>query len=247
MELRAIIIDDEPRCIESLRLLVEKFIPDVRVVATTSESSEGIQLIDDFYPDIVFLDINMPGMNGFEVLKCLEFKSFALIFTTAHAEHALKALKNSALDYLLKPIDVEDLQMAVKRVKCRNEVKGLPDLNNFYQDLSRNNRITLSTKDKVEYLDRNDIIRLESSSNYTYIYTLNSGELVIGRTIKEFEDLLCVQSGMFMRVHQSHIVNLNHIVRFRKDSYGIITTRDSRNIPLSKQKRDEFFKWLKLG
>jgi two-component system LytT family response regulator len=246
MELRAIIIDDEQNGIESLKLLIGKFTPDVRVVATTSESPEGIALIKDFQPDIVFLDINMPQMNGFEVLNRLEYRNFALIFTTAHAEHALKALKSNALDYLLKPIDTDDLQGAVKKVRSTKE-NTLPDLSNFYSELSRNNKIALNTRNKVEYVDKNDIIRLESSSNYTYVYTVSSGELVIGRTIKEFEDLLCRRSSTFMRVHQSHIVNLNHIVRFRKDCSGIITTRDLHSVPLSKHKREEFFRWLNIG
>jgi two-component system LytT family response regulator len=245
MELRAIIIDDEPSGIESLRLLIEKFIPELRVVATTSEPSQGIELITDFHPDIVFLDINMPEMNGFEMLGSLDSHNFALIFTTAHAEHALRALKSNALYYLLKPIDVEDLQEAVEKVKSRKEKKSLPDLSKFYSELKKNNKIALNTKSRVEYLDRSDIIRLESDSNYTHVYTVNNQELVISKTIGEFEDLLCKPGGTFMRVHQSHIVNLSHIVRFRRDSIGIIITRDSREVPLSKQKRDEFLKWLK--
>jgi two-component system LytT family response regulator len=245
MVLRAIIIDDEPSGIESLKLLIEKFIPELKVVAATSEPSQGIKLITDFHPDIVFLDINMPEMNGFEMLNNLSFRNFALIFTTAHAEHALRALKSNALYYLLKPIDIEDLQEAVQKVKSGKEKKKLPDLSKFYSDLDKNNKIALNTKNRVEYLDKRDIIRLESDSNYTHVYNVNGEELTISKTIGEFEDLLCKPGSIFMRVHQSHIVNLNHVVRFKKDSIGVIITRDSCEVPLSKQKRDEFLKWLK--
>jgi two-component system LytT family response regulator len=245
MALRAIIIDDEQNGIESLKLLIEKFIPDVRVVATTAESSRGIKLITDFHPDIVFLDINMPGMNGFDMLSGLEYRDFALIFTTAHAEYALKALKSNALDYLLKPIDIDDLQSAIEKVRSNKKKKSLPDLGNFYAELGKSSKIALNTKNKVEYIDRNDIVRMESDSNYTHVHTLRGGELVVGRTIREFEDMLCKAGGVFMRVHQSHIINLNHVVRFKKDNSGIITMRDSKDVPLSKQKREEFLKWLK--
>jgi len=245
MALRAIIIDDEQNGIESLKLLIEKFIPDVRVVAATAESSRGIKLITDFHPDIVFLDINMPGMNGFEMLSGLEYRDFALIFTTAHAEYALKALKSNALDYLLKPIDIDDLQSAIEKVRSNRQKKSLPDLGNFYAELGKSSKIALNTKNKVEYIDRNDIVRMESDSNYTHVHTLSGGELVVGRTIRDFEEMLCKAGGVFMRVHQSHIVNLNHVVRFKKDNSGIITMRDSKDVPLSKQKREEFLKWLK--
>ena len=134
--LRAIIIDDEQKGINSIKLLIEKFINDVKIVAETTEAKKGIALIEDYKPEIVFLDINMPHMNGFELLQQLKFRDFGLIFTTAHDEYGIQAIKNNAMDYLLKPVNHEDLIDAIERVKQKNKKNNLPDLGKLLQDLN---------------------------------------------------------------------------------------------------------------
>ncbi|MBL7909928.1 MAG: response regulator transcription factor [Bacteroidia bacterium] len=244
--LRAIIIDDEQKGINSIKLLIEKFVTDVKVVAETTEAKNGVQLIEDYKPEIVFLDINMPHMNGFELLQELKFRDFGLIFTTAHDEYGVQAIKNNALDYLLKPINHEDLIQAIQRVKQKNTKNNLPDLSELLKDLNspNNTKIPLHVKDKVEYVNKSDIIRLESDSNYTNIYTTEGKKLMISKTLGDYETLLCNKDNTFMRVHQSHIINLKHVVKFTKDNGGIITTKDNYSVPLSKNKKDEFLKWL---
>jgi two-component system LytT family response regulator len=244
--LRAIIIDDEQKGINSIKLLIEKFVSNVKVVAETTEAKKGVQLIEDYKPEIVFLDINMPHMNGFELLRELKFRDFGLIFTTAHDEYGIQAIKNNALDYLLKPINHEDLIEAIERVKQKNKKNNLPDLSKLLQDLNSPNttKIPLHVKDKVEYVNKTDIIRLESDSNYTNIYTTEGNKLMISKTLGDYETLLCNKDNTFMRVHQSHIINLKHVVKFTKDNGGLIITKDNYSVPLSKNKKDEFLKWL---
>jgi len=244
--LRALIIDDEQKGINSLKLLIDKFIKDVKVVGEATEALKGIELIEDFKPEIVFLDIKMPHLNGFELLQRLNFKDFSLIFTTAHNEFGVQAIKNNALDYLLKPIDAEDLEIAINKAKERSEnKKQLPDLEKLFSELkSQNqNKILFHTKEKMEYVNRNDIIRLESDSNYTTVFTTGGNKLLISKTIGEYETLLCNKENNFMRVHQSHIVNLNHVTKYIKDNSTIIT-KDNYEVPLSKNKRDDFTRWL---
>lgn len=244
--LRAVIIDDEQQGINNIKLLINKFTPDVNVVAEALNAAQGIELIENYRPEIVFLDIHMPHMNGFELLQKLSFREFSLIFTTAHEEYGLQAIKNNALDYLLKPVDVEDLKTAIEKVKQRLEKKlRLPDLRQLLSELNQENsgKMTLHTKEKIEYIDKAEIIRLESDSNYTYIYCVGNIKLCISKTMKQFEDLLCANNSNFMRVHNSHIVNLNHAVKFIKDQGLIVTTEDYK-IPVSQNKREDFIKWL---
>jgi two-component system LytT family response regulator len=244
--LRAIIVDDEQRGINSIRLLVEKFVSDVKIVASTTDPQAAIGLIEDYKPEIVFLDINMPHLNGFEVLNRLSFHDFHLIFTTAHEEYALQALKKSALDYLLKPIDVDDLLAAVDKAKSRSDQKHkLPDFEKILSEMQSDstNRISVSTKEGVENLHTDDIIRAEASSNYAYIYTVRGEKLLIAKTLKELETVL-TESKNFMRIHQSHIINLKHTQRFIKEGHGIILMSDNFKVPVSKHKKDDFLHWL---
>jgi len=247
--LRAIIIDDEQKGINSIKLLIEKFITDVKVVAESTDAVKGLDLIEDYKPEIVFLDIKMPHLNGFELLQQLKFRQFSLIFTTAHEEFAIKAIKNNALDYLLKPIDIEDLEKAINKAKVKHANKAEPlDLKNLISELNMHNanKIPFNVKDSVEYINKNEIIRLESDSNYTYVHFINGRRLTIAKTIGEFEPLLCYNESNFMRVHQSHIVNLNHVIKYLKDNGGIIITKDNCEVPLSKNKRDDFIRWLNI-
>jgi two-component system LytT family response regulator len=246
--LRAIIIDDEQQGINNIKLLIAKFIKDVKIVAETTKAQQGIELIDNYKPEIVFLDIKMPHMNGFELLQKLEFREFGLIFTTAHEEYGLQAIKNNALDYLLKPVDIEDLEIAIKKVRerlCKKE--QLPDLKKLFEELNPQdkNKIPFNTKDRVEYIHKSDIIRLESDSNYTYVYSVGGNRLCISKTIGDYEALLCIDGGNFMRVHHSHIVNLNHAIKFIRDT-GIIITKENYEVPISKNKRDDFTKWMNI-
>ncbi|MBL7919836.1 MAG: response regulator transcription factor [Bacteroidia bacterium] len=251
MILRAVIIDDEPKGINTLKILIEKHIEDVKVVAECTKASDGIITIENYKPEIVFLDINMPEMTGFELLEKLSWKNFNLIFTTAHQEYALKALKINAIDYLLKPIDYKELQFAVNKIKVQ-QAKNKINQNQFDYDklISSINqyqrkKIIINSKSGIESIDAPEIFYLESMSNYTQIYLNDSKFILTSKTLKEFDSLLCNTDRNFMRVHNSFIINLHKATRYLKDEEAIILT-NGQKIPLSKSRKDEFFEWLKI-
>lgn len=246
--MRAIIIDDEQSGIETLKLLIERYLEDLTVVAECTRPGEAIALIENYKPEIIFLDISMPEMNGFELLEKMEWRNFHLIFTTAHQEHALKALKIRAMDYLLKPVDPADLVFAVNKVRQRIELEQnmVSELN--YVSLNsihtfQMGRLALSSKNGIEFIEPLNIVFLESHSNYTNTYLGDGRSILSPKTLGEFEMQLCQGNSNFMRVHNSFIINLQKIVRYTKDDDIILMTHDQR-IPLAKSRREQFFKWL---
>lgn len=249
--LRSIIIDDEDKGIDSIELLLQRYVPEVKIVATSTDPEEAIGLIEDYKPEIIFLDINMPEMDGFELLENLSWKDFNLVFTTAHQEYALKALKNNAIDYLLKPIDHNELKSAVERIKKRvseqKEEFWKFNYNELLQDIQRKEkqRILIHTRSGVESIDLDNIIYLQAESNYTYIFIDDGKKIITTKTLKEFENQLCESGSKFMRVHNSYIVNLHKVVRLIKASDTIVLKEDFK-VPISKSKRDDFYKWLNL-
>lgn len=251
MILRAIIVDDEPKGINSLKILIERFAHDVKVVAATTKPLEAMTLIEDYMPDIVFLDINMPGMNGFELIDKMDWKGFDIIFTTAHQEYAIKALRAEAVDYLLKPIDHEDLKLAIAKVKTQKQINEKQQSINHYAELVQNitkshiEKLVVNSKEGIESIEVNDILSLESKSNYTQINLTNSRTVIATKTLKEFETQLCDANLNFMRVHHSFIVNLYKVSRYVKGPDKVIMS-DNQEIPVSKSKKEVFFKWMSI-
>lgn len=249
--LRAIIIDDEEKGIDSIQLLLGRYVPEIKIVASTTEPEEAIELIENYKPEIIFLDINMPEMDGFELLDNLTWKDFNLVFTTAHQEYALKALKNNAIDYLLKPIDHNELKSAVERITKRiseqQEKFWKFNYNELVRDIQKKEkqRILIHTRSGVESIDLDSIIYLQADSNYTYIFLEETEKIVTTKTLKEFENQLCENGNRFMRVHNSYILNLHKVVRLIKASDTVIL-KDDFKVPISKSKRDEFYKWLNI-
>ena len=251
MKLRAIIVDDEFTGINSLHILLERHCPEVKSVAETKSASTAIELIENYLPDIVFLDINMPEMNGFELLDKLKWKNFNLIFSTAHQEYALRALKANAIDYLLKPIDPEELKSAIRRV-----VHKKLHAQNFNNDESylnlitslKNNlhhKITIHSKNGVQALEYSEIVSLEAKSNYTQVNLIDSNFLLSSKTLKEFEEQLCTEGSNFMRVHNSFIINLTKVSRYLKFAECIVMA-DAQKVPVSKSRKDHFYTWLNI-
>lgn len=250
MNLRAILIDDEQKGIDSLTLLLEMYVKEVKIVATSRNAAESIELIENYKPEIVFLDINMPEMNGFELLEQLRWKDFNLVFITAHQEYALKAIKNNAIDYLLKPVDYEDLLLSIGRIQQKLRSDSRQEKFNYNELISaiqqsKRQRILINSRAGIETIELNDIVCLESQSNYTKIYLSDSRHLVTTKTLKEFEVHLCKPDSSFMRVHHSFIVNLNKISKFMKNSDDIVML-DEHRVPLAKSRKDSFFRWLNL-
>jgi two-component system, LytTR family, response regulator len=247
--LHCIIIDDEQKGIDALNILIARFIEDVKVVAETRDSGEAVSLINNYRPEIVFLDIQMPGMDGFELLEKLTWKNFYLVFTTAHQEYGLRALKSNASDYLLKPIDLEDLSFSINKIKKLVALSSIPLFDNqalisIFQQHPKN-KLLLHSKSGIESVDTSDIVCLESRSNYTCVHLADARSIVISRTLKEFEGQLCMEHPYFMRVHHSFIINSNKIQRFIKGDDLIIMANDQK-VPLAKSRRASFLEWLDL-
>lgn len=251
MILRAIIIDDEQKGINTLKILIEKHIENLKIVADCTRASDGIEAIESYKPEIVFLDINMPEMTGFELLEKLSWKNFNLVFTTAHQEHGLKALKINAIDYLLKPIDHRELQFAVNKIKqhiANNEItKNEFDYTKLINTINQYQRkkIVINSKTGVESIDLPEIISIEALSNYTQISLNDSRSILTSKILKEFELQICNGNKNFMRVHNSYVINLHKVLRYLKEEETIIMVNNQK-IPLAKSRKDAFFEWLNL-
>lgn len=248
-KLRAIIIDDEQNGIDSLALLIDNFLPDLKVISKITDSTKAAEAIDNYHPDIVFLDVNMPKLNGFDVLKQLNFKKFNLIFTTAYQEYALKAIKNNAIDYLLKPIDINELENAIRKVK-NNINDGFKDASyeSLLLELSRmeDSKILITTKDEILHVKIRDIVRIESNGNYLTFYFEKRDKAIIYGALKDYESIVSLAEG-FMRIHQSHLINLNHICRFYKKNSGIVVVlQDDVELPVARSKKSDLLKWFKI-
>ena len=248
-KIRAILIDDEIHCTESLKIEVNAFCPEVEVVGVCNDPREGVKLIEDLNPDVVFLDIEMPWMSGFELLSKISFIDFSVICTTAYNQYVIKAFKFSAVDYLLKPIDTDELQAAIERVKSLQSLK----FNKAHLDILINNlkpvpdtsqRIVLPSSEGLEFIKVSDIIRIESESNYSHIYLIDNKKVFLAKTLKDLEQLL--SDSNFIRVHNSHIVSENHIVKYHSSDGGSIELSDGSRVPLSRTRRSEFISKYKL-
>lgn len=235
--LRAIIIDDEESGIDTLKILVSRNSELMRVVAATQQPEEGIRLIDDYRPDAVFLDISMPTMNGFEVLNQADYKKFKLIFTTAHKEFAIEAIKSRAFDYLLKPIGSEDFKRCLEQLKKEIEQKT------GVVKTESSALIEIQLKDGIQYLKQKEIIRLEASRSYTVFYMENGVRHVASRSLREFEEKL--DPTWFFRCHKSHLVNLLKVQKFVNHN-GFYALMSDGSLPdISKNCKDVFLERLK--
>lgn len=232
---RALIIDDEQIGINALSLLIERYCPEIKVVSTATDPQKGIALIEDYMPEIVFLDISMPKMNAFELLDQLKFRTFKLVFTTAHQEYAIQAIKNKAYDYLLKPIDIEELKTCVKNI-----VEGIEKGN---EKKLPNSNIELHVKDGIIFIKQEDIIRLEADGSYAIFYLENNVRHVASKNLKECEALLDL--NLFYRCHASHIINLKKVVKMVSTD-GLFARMSDGSMPeISRRNKEAFLEKLK--
>lgn len=244
----AIIIDDEQKGRIALREKLLNYCPDVALIGEAVDGLNGLHLIKEQKPDIVFLDIEMPRMDGFEMLNQLPHKNFNLIFTTAYDQYAIKAIKYAAFDYLLKPIDIEELRSAIKRVNGQSQGPTEKKLEVLQLNLGAAyplSKIAIPTLNGLLFFNTSDIIHLEAQSNYTCLYFTNQPKLLTSRTLKEFEELL--PTDIFFRTHHSHIINLNYIKRYIKGDGGQIELQNGSCVTVSRRKKDEFLKTFGHG
>jgi len=244
---RAIIIDDEQDSRNAINNILKNYCKDIEVSGQAGSVAEGLTLIGKTKPDVVFLDIQMPDGTGFDLLEKITKITFQVIFVTAYDKYALKAIKFSALDYLLKPVDPHQLMEAVKKIKKNNG--DFSDITRKINTLLRNKngfeRLTLPTFEGFKFVNIKDVVRCESDSNYTNFY-LNTGELIlVTRTLKEYEEILAELD--FIRVHQSNLVNIKYIDRYIKGDGGTIVMVDGSEVEVSRRRKDDFLKKMVGG
>lgn len=243
--MKALIIDDEKRTRELIAKLIESFELGIETFPIGENVTSGLKAIEDIKPDIVFLDIQMPDGTGFDLLKMIPQKTFEVIFITAHEEFAIKAIKFSALDYILKPIDPEELkksiEKAIESIDHKREDSQFEALQQNIQP-SQKRRLVLKTQESVHVVDLDKIIRCEADRNYTSFYLVDHKKILVSKTLKDYETLLTGHN--FLRVQQSHLVNLDFVDRYDKAHGGTVIMKDGSEVPISPAKRDIFFKIL---
>tara|TARA_B100000809_G_C15114102_1_gene521732 strand:- start:1380 stop:2105 length:726 start_codon:yes stop_codon:yes gene_type:complete len=230
--IKAVIIDDIQEAITVLQSDLETYCKNIEVIGSANGVVSGAKLIKELKPDLVFLDIQMPDGTGFDLLEIIGETDFKLIFTTASDEFAIKAFKFSAIDYLLKPIDPDDLMQAVEKVEQQQEPTSRLEL--LKENLSHPKKIALNTVEKIHIVDIENVIRLESNINYTRFFFVDGTKLLVTKTLKEFDKMLSDHS--FIRIHQSHLVNANFIKEFLKQN-GEVILKDGTKIPVSTRKK----------
>jgi len=248
MEVRVVIVDDEVDSINVLKNLLKKFCPHVTIVGEAVDIKEAYALITKLEPDAVFLDIQMPGGNGFSLLKKFKEINFDVVFVTSYDRYAIEAIKLSALHYLLKPIEVEDLQEAVKRIE--KSVYGLELQHNQILNAISNmeeieKKITVHTKDLVAFLNLNDITHLESDRNYTIIYTKENKKYTSSRNLGEYEEML-KDNPLFYRANKSCLVNINQITDYTKGEPCMIVITNGYEQEVSRRKKQELVDLIKI-
>lgn len=244
--LKIVIVDDENDALEALEWKLKRYIDNVEVTLCNSPL-ESIDIINNLKPDIVFLDIQMPEMDGFTLLENLTYRKFNLIFTTAHDEFALKAIKVSAIDYLLKPVDKDELMEALEKVKEQRKGDLLEDkLQMLLGSINeaQNDKINISADGKVYLLDRSDVVMLKSDKSYTTLYLTNEQQIVVSKTLKEVEKKF--QFPQFFRVHNSYLINLDHVKEYLKGLGGELIMSNGYTAAISRNKKAELFKKLYL-
>lgn len=246
--LRSIIIDDEPQNAAVLKSDISMHCPLVEIISVCHSAKEGIMSIKKEKPDLVFLDIEMPWMNGFEMLEMLDEIHFSIIFTTAHDQFAAKAFRISAVDYLLKPIDATDLKEAVKKVQQKIELQhGNANIENLLRNIrqpSSQQKIALPNRDGYEFVEVAHIVYCQAEGAYTKVFLNNKKYILVSKTLGDIEELL--PHDLFQRTHHSIVVNLSFVTHFVKGDGGYVKMQTGEELPVSKSKKETFLEKLGL-
>ncbi|WP_127136194.1 LytR/AlgR family response regulator transcription factor [Flagellimonas oceanensis] len=243
--LEAVIVDDEIKALQSLSWELTNLSDEVDIIASFTDAREALDYLEQNTPDCLFLDIEMPAMDGFQFIKNLKNKDFPVVITTAYNQYALQALKNEAIDYLLKPIDSDDLEETIGKIKKFNAKNLTVDrlekiLLNFNAE-SQSKKITINTDGKLVFLNSDDILYAESDGNYSTIFLVDGQKILLTKKLKEVNTLLPENS--FFRIHNSYIINLNKIKEFLKTD-GYVVLESNHKIPVSRQKKSDFLDML---
>ena len=239
---KALIIDDERHCCENLQWLLQNYCPEIDVLAITDNADKAIQAIRHFKPQLIFLDVEMPDKNGFELLQEIPDIDFDIIFTTAHEKYAIKAIRFGAIDYLVKPINKDELCAAVSNCANRSRADSARQVNAMLSHLQKNSdwafqKAAFPTQTGYELLMIKDIMFCEGSSNYTNVHLQQGRHLLVSKTLKEIADML--DFPPFYRVHHSFLINLHFVVRYIKGEGGFVVMVNEMSIPVSRNKKEE--------
>jgi len=239
--LRTVIIDDEAHVRETLARLLASHCPQIRLIGEADGVSSGVKLIRETHPQLVILDIRMEDGTGFDLMQQFETIDFKVIFITAYEKYAVLAFKFAAIDFLLKPLNPEELVDAIKRAETLIQEHFITQFQaleeNLKTDLRQKKKVVLKTQENIYLVDLQDITHCESDGCYTFVHTISSDKIIISKTLREFDDMLC-DSG-FYRVHKSYLVNLSQIKRFEKHEGGYIILNNDHKIPVASRKREE--------
>lgn len=242
---KILIIDDEKPTREFIRRMLESFKLNAAIFIDGENVESGIKAIEQIQPDLVLLDIQMPDGNGFDVLRRVQYKKFEVIFITAFQEFAIQAIKFSALDYILKPIDMEELQSSVIRaldaIHQKADESQFSVLQNNIQP-NQKRKLVLKTLESIHVVDIDNIIRCEADKNYTSFFLADGKRILVSKTLKDYDTMLSGHS--FFRAQQSHLININYIERYDKQDGGYVIMKDGASVPLSPAKKDQFFQLL---
>jgi two-component system LytT family response regulator len=246
--LKIIIVEDEKSTRELLSNMISQSFSDVEIVGEVESVADGIKTINEKNPDVILLDIDLTDGSGFEILESTKHKNYMVVFITAHNEFAVKAFRISAIDYLLKPIDINDLTEALDKCKKQKEIGELNSkldvlFSNLKTEVNQDKKIVLKSSDSIHVIPIHEIIRCQSDSSYTTFYLKNGKKLIISKTLKEFDDLL-TEFGFF-RPHQSHLINTNYIDSYEKPNGGMLVMSDNSHVPVATRKREALLSLFK--
>ena len=248
--LRAVIIDDEQNSRDALKGKLDLFCPEIEVCGEAENIENAFETCENTHPDILFLDINLSGENGFDLLQKLSGSAHRMpevIFITAHDEYAIKAIKFSAADYLLKPIDPEELVKAVRKVEAKKDIDPAPKLNTLMENIRQASdspkKIVIPSSDGLHVIKISDIYRCESSSNYTQFFLTNGKMMLASKTLKEFDGMLTDYN--FERIHKSHLINMNYVKRYVQSDGGYVIMEDGSRIPVANRKKEHLVTLLR--
>ena len=237
--MKAIIVDDELHCREVLRILLEMYCPEVEILKECEDGYMALDAISELLPDLVFMDIEMPGMNAFVTLQKLTEINFHIIFTTAYDQYAIKAIKFSALDYLLKPIDADELMAAVTKAKQQAQpaqLQQVEQLQHHLQQPEEDFKLIISNAEGSFFIPPAEIIYCEGRNNYTHFFLTRDRKILCGKTLKEFENILCTHG--FLRIHKSLLANMQFIERFSSSRTAVVL-KDSTVLEVSRRRKEE--------